>query len=446
MEKINLVELLKDCPQGMKLDCSIFENLEFDRIDKNNETYPIICRAKTSFGSYNYHTFTAYGCYSTANYSKCTIFPENKTTWEGFVSPCKFKDGDIVTDDSGAIFIYSKIHTRYEEQYADFYCGITSKFRHFVIKTSEDQYWGKMSSVRLATEDEKQKLFQAIKDNGYSWNAETKTLEKLVESAEDTNDKIVMAGIYFDRNYYADEVELHLNNYEIEVRDGKTYAIFKNQKPQFKDGDVISNGYSVAIFYKLGTPNHCVSPDVVYYHCYYKEKYCKFKAKLDFGIGTSTEFRYATEEEKQKLFQAIKDNGYRWNAETKTLEKLIEPYFKIGDKIKHKTYISRGAVVTEIKDTHYILDGESALPFTFQDEYELVPNKFDITTLKTFDKVLVRCSDSGYWQPQFFSKFRSKSEFPFVCTYNSWRQCIPYKGNEHLSDTTNDCDEFYKTW
>lgn len=38
----------------------------------------------------------------------------------------------------------------------------------------------------------------------------------------------------------------------------------------------------------------------------------EIKAKRDFGIGNINydEFRLATEEEKQKLFQAIKDNGY----------------------------------------------------------------------------------------------------------------------------------------
>lgn len=25
-------------------------------------------------------------------------------------------------------------------------------------------------------------------------------------------------------------------------------------------------------------------------------------------------------------------------------------------------------------------------------------------------------------------------------------QCIPYEHNEHLRGTTNDCDDFYKTW
>lgn len=40
-----------------------------------------------------------------------------------------------------------------------------------------------------------------------------------------------------------------------------------------------------------------------------------------------------------------------------------------------------------------------------------------------------------------------KTKFPFICMgYNKYKQCIPYEGNEHLLDTTNDCDNFYKTW
>ena len=102
---------------------------------------------------------------------------------------------------------------------------------------------------------------------------------------------------------------------------------------KFKDGDIISNDKYVAIFYKIGTPCGCKSPNVVYYHCYYSKKYHEFRGKLDFGIGYSTEFKYATEEEKQKLFDVIKANGYKWNAETNTLEKLedIEDKGNISD-------------------------------------------------------------------------------------------------------------------
>lgn len=161
--------------------------------------------------------------------------------------------------------------------------------------------------------------------------------------------------------------------------------------------------------------------------------------------------RLATEEEKTKLFDAIKSHGYKWNPETKTLEKLVEPKFKVGDRIKHKTYISQGAVVTEIKDTHYILDDESALPFTFQDEYDLVPNKFDITTLVPFEsRVLVRYHKGNKWCGSFFSHIDGNLHshcYKYVTVAgSSYPMCIPYEGNEHLLGKTGDCDEFYKNW
>ncbi len=106
--------------------------------------------------------------------------------------------------------------------------------------------------------------------------------------------------------------------------------------------------------------------------------------------------RLATEGEKQKLFDAIKANGYKWNAETKTLEKLV-------------------------------------------------PNKFDINTLKPFDKVLVRDASYMKWRNTFWG-FYEKAAYPYYTTCGSYKHCIPYEDNQHLLGTTNDCDDFYKTW
>lgn len=156
--------------------------------------------------------------------------------------------------------------------------------------------------------------------------------------------------------------------------------------------------------------------------------------------------RLATEEEKEKLFQVIKDSGYKWNAETKSLEKLLR--FKVGDRIRHKTHIRQENVVTEVRDTHYILDDELALPFISQDDYELVPNKFDITTLKPFNKVLVRDTNNGYWDIQFYELYDNKNySYPYRTLGGAvYKQCIPYKGNEHLMGQVKDCDPYYKTW
>ena len=190
MEKINIAEILKDCPSGMELDCALFENLEFDHIDKDRK-YPIICRIKTEWDRYNVHSFTEYGYYSVEKYSKCVIFPKGKTTWEGFVPPCKFKDGDIIFVKSkkgvGLISIYKNesSHLFYD------HCGVSLDTRTFFLNSAQGLIQkNEINISRLATEEEKQKLFDAIKANGYKWNAEKKELEKLIEPKFKVGDRI----------------------------------------------------------------------------------------------------------------------------------------------------------------------------------------------------------------------------------------------------------------
>ena len=157
--------------------------------------------------------------------------------------------------------------------------------------------------------------------------------------------------------------------------------------------------------------------------------------------------RLATEEEKQKLFDAIKSNGYRWNEETKTLEKLIKPKlpkFKVGDRIKDKN-VELYYTVRRILGNSYILDNNLVLDINREHFYELVSNKFDINTLKPFEsKVLVRDVNGDNWIGAFYSHY--KSELFYVIGNVYYYQCIPYEGNEHLLGTNNDCDEFYKNW
>jgi len=157
--------------------------------------------------------------------------------------------------------------------------------------------------------------------------------------------------------------------------------------------------------------------------------------------------RLATEEEKQKLFHAIKDNGYKWNAETKTLEKLIEPKFKVGDRIKKGEKIATIVRIYEnCCDVRYD-SGIGSFTIDLQDEWELVPNKFDISTLIPFEsRVLIRDHESQKWRPAIWGVYEPETYFPYKLIGCISCCCIPYEGNEHLLNTTNDCDEFYKTW
>lgn len=110
--------------------------------------------------------------------------------------------------------------------------------------------------------------------------------------------------------------------------------------------------------------------------------------------------RYATPEESKQFFDGLKANGYEWDAEKKELKKLQS-------------------------------------------------NKFDISTLKPFDKVLVRDYEDNIWTPDFYSFYSTKTNL--LCRFNTitdaWKCCIPYNDDtKHLVGTTNDVPEFYKTW
>lgn len=217
------------------------------------------------------------------------------------------------------------------------------------------------------------------------------------------------------------------------------------QRP-FKDGDIlfVKSVYSWVLIYKesenkktlhkyAAISSHPNNKYIVYDNCplYWKEDV--------------SEIRFATEKEKEKLFKAIKYNGYKWNPETKTLEKLLK--FKVGDRVKHKEGYFSG-VVTKIDGEYFTIKYDDAIGsianIKYQDGWELVPNKFDITTLERFDKVLVRQNDYGKWGIDFFGFYAEG----FYHTTGSaiYIQCIPYRDNEHLTGKTDDCDEYYKTW
>ena len=216
---------------------------------------------------------------------------------------------------------------------------------------------------------------------------------------------------------------------------------------QFKDGDVISDSFGSCIFKREGKIKGTVD-----YYCgissdsdYFSVK--DNKCRPDGHYGNIVDYRLATEEEKEKLFQAIKENGYNWNPETKTLKKLVQPKFKVGDRIKSKVLKSNINTITKVCENHYELDEGFVLKLDCQDKWELILNKFDISTLVPFEsRVLVRAADNQFWRPAIWGVKQKDWDFYCVVGGEMWEQCIPYECNEHLIGKTNDCADFYKTW
>ena len=214
----------------------------------------------------------------------------------------------------------------------------------------------------------------------------------------------------------------------------------KFQRP-FKDGDIVATNSGCFIGIVKVKNNMQVGT------------YCAINYRDYFKVNPDYVFnRFATKEEKQKLFDAIKENGYKWNAETKTLENLVESKFKVGDEIKYKNGknidgVEQGVILSitdEVYDVAVTNNMGVYVSIAEQDNWELVPNKFDITTLQPFEsRVLMRSSNAREWVGTIYSHYNNN--YFFGCGMMC-QQCIPYEGNEHLLGTTNDCDEFYKTW
>ena len=233
----------------------------------------------------------------------------------------------------------------------------------------------------------------------------------------------------------------------------------------FKDGDIITNGSGVIYIVKQmnvdeGYTNTHVT---VYVH--------SGTIKMDFTSYAPSvkNSKIATEEEKKLLLDKLAENGYSWNEETKTIEKLIKPKFKIGDKVQKKCATSCSTVyqIDEIRrgDNHFLcavhIEGMHGTKYVFKEEelrllveedtnkQELEPTKFDISTLITFEsKVLVRDFDDSFWMPAvfgFYYKEDKKYKF-FIVGCHRFKQCIPFECNEHLLGKTDDCDEYYKNW
>ena len=114
----------------------------------------------------------------------------------------------------------------------------------------------------------------------------------------------------------------------------------------------------------------------------------------------SRDFKPATKEQRDILFQKIKEAGYNWNFETKTLEKLVEP-------------------------------------------------KFNPKTLKPFDRVLTRDSNSEKWHCNYFSYIDyGDIYFPYATSGGAgFAYCIPYnEDTQHLVGTCDEPADYYKYW
>lgn len=197
----------------------------------------------------------------------------------------------------------------------------------------------------------------------------------------------------YDKNgkfYYAEE------SAEIDLFPSKEQRDWNKWHSPFVKGDILvsENGNIVLC-------SHIDEEQVVYYHCILN-CWDKLEIHNSAGVGYSYNCNLANDSQKQKLFDALKKEGYEWDEEKKELKKIEE--------------------------------------------------KFDVSTLQPFDKVLVQDWQNKTWTAALFSHCHKKHDIYYWDTFvttaqQSFPRCVPYNyETKHLLGTKDDAPEKYINW
>lgn len=87
-----------------------------------------------------------------------------------------------------------------------------------------------------------------------------------------------------------------------------------------------------------------------------------------------------------------------------------------------------------LKEQNYIWTGK-----------ELIEKKFDVCSLKPYDKVLVK-SEEGVWYPSLVSYVTVSKQVYLIDSESSADYVIPFESNEHLVGTWDNPVPYYITW
>lgn len=207
---INIVEKLKNCPQGTKFYSPLFGEVELVRIDMENPKFPIIVKVLEDGIPFSNINFTAEGKWYSFKQSECLLFPsKDNKDWNKFRIPVKKGDIMMIPDRNHA-FITTGEFT--DNGSVMFICGVDED-NEFIINPG-NAGWTKGFYIP-ASEKAKKRLFDKMKAAGYRWNANTLKLEKIESLKQEFKpfDKVLVRD-YIDEKWilsifgcYEDEVD-----------------------------------------------------------------------------------------------------------------------------------------------------------------------------------------------------------------------------------------------
>lgn len=321
--KISITEILKDKPQGTKLYDLLYNvDVELDTISTTDTETVVWCTNETDNNTTCHRGYSEFGTVRGCFDGLQILLPSKEMhDWSKF-----FKKGDVLEFVGDEKVQGTCTFEKYEDE-------TKTRFLGRFIKEKEVLYSKRPSIYRTADwvkSDDIAGYIRFVEERlGGKFNRETLKVEK--------------------------------------------------PHPEFKDGDIVVYGKSVAICRKI------------YKHTLY------FYVSIDETFGllfgdnrvSSKEYRLATDSEKQQLFDALAKENKAWDSEKKQI-------------------------------------------------VDLKPK----VELKPFDKVLVKDNPYGSWEPAlFWKKVDVKDLHPYMIIGGKrYRYCEPYEGNEHLLGKTNNVE------
>lgn len=323
-EKINIAEILKDKPQGTKLYNLLYNiDVELDTIVTTGTKTIVWCTDKIDNNDVCHRFYSEFGTIEGFPDGLQILLPSKEMSdWSKFA----WKKGDVlVSNDYGTEVIF---YDWYDDTYTNFYG------KHLLY--SEDKNNIKYNDVFICITG---KYTLEDKDAAQTY---INTIEERLGGK--------------------------LNRETLEI---------ENTQPEFKDGDIVVYGKSVAICRKIC--KHTLFPYVSIDETY----------RLLFNDNPNVsqdECRFATEAEKQQLFSALEKEGKAWDSEKKQIVDLKQKW---------------------------------------------TPNPFD--------KVITRNAYDDIWTANIFSHINQYGEYVAIGCVGGYHYCLPYNDDTaHLIGTTDE--------
>ena len=285
------------------------------------------------------------------------------------------KDGDILTFNNNVCtmgIIICKSPTSYDTKS---YCRLIDE--HFIGK--EESGWDSRLLVP-ATKEQRELLFSKMKEAGYEWDSEKKELRKIEQKLAEKVEPRFKVGDFIVNNNSKDVYQV------TEIRDDEycLWPLYAEIMGYLRINDVDNE-------YHLWSIKDAKDGDVLVYNNIATEIIMLFRCKAinkpraythfhifdnDFRVNgccaCGNDARPATKEQRNHLFQKIKEVGYKWDSNTKELKKIETiniPFNAKDSELIEATYFIPEGFHAEIEDGKVIIKkGEQKSSWSKEDK------------------------------------------------------------------------------